>query len=120
MEIQFFLKHQFIKELMQTYGFAPLDPGSDPAAEEYKGLIFSMSFDIGAGSYVAKGRVEIAKGKPDPATGRLPVIDSTLQILCPHPPPCELTGEGEFVKDTQGNLIIDKANPAASCYLDNV
>ena len=90
MAVQFFLKHQFIKELMTAYGYGPLDPRHDPPAKEHKGLIFTVDFKQvdGSSNYVAAATVECAKGSPDEKTGSLPGIADTMQIMCPHPPPC--------------------------------
>ena len=118
MPVQFFLKHQFIKELMTSYGYGPLDPQYDPPANEYKGLIFTVDFkqDKGSTNYIATATAEGAKGRPDKGTGSLPRIPNTEKIMCPHPPPCPVDANGNFLKDLEGNFIIDKANPAASCY----
>ncbi len=62
-------------------------------------------------SYTLQATIHGAEGTPD-ASGELPVLAHTLQILCPHPPPCKMLPDGSFQKNDQGNFLYDDADPA--------
>lgn len=107
--IKFFLKHSTLKT-----NFLPnYDINADPMGTDRKGIVIEVSMvrDPTTKSYKLQATLCGAKGHEDPA-GELPKIPNTLQILCPHPPPCQKDANGNFLKDADGNLIWDTTDPA--------
>ena len=81
MPIEFFLPDRLVQQLTANYHKADAGPN--------KGLLFTVDFvqDVCTNLYGATGTVAVAVGKTN-GSGGVPIVDGTMQILCPHPPPC--------------------------------
>ncbi len=82
MPIEFFLPDRLMQQLITHY--------NETKDNKNKGLLFTVDFEQDAITHIygAKGTVEVAAGDANNAKGLMPNVSATVQVLCPHPPPC--------------------------------